>query len=86
MNRAARCLFTVGIPAIVGDAQPNFNPVRNRKRDFRRERTKAGVPKLVRLYEYLGLTRAKGNNMVLSQDGYSRAVTGPRTRFERVKG
>lgn len=74
LNRAARCLFAVGIPAIVGDAQPNFNPVRNQKRDFRRERTKDGTPKLVRLYEYLGFCRAKGNNMVMMPADFIRAV------------
>ena len=69
------------LAAIVGDAQPNGKPVRQ-NRDFRRERTKAGVPKLVALYEHLGFTRAKGNNMAMTQDGYSRAMEGATRRFE----
>ena len=82
VNRAAKVLFSSGLSAIVGDAQPNGKPVRQ-KRDFRRERTKGGVPKLVALYEHLGFTRTKGNNVVMTYEGYSRAVDRVGRRFER---
>lgn len=42
-----------------------------------------GTPKLVRLYEHLGFSRVKGNNVAMTKEGYSRAVEGSRKRFER---
>lgn len=73
LNRAAKALFAVGTPVIVGDAAPNGNPVRH-KTDFRRERARDGTPKLVRLYEYLGFSRMKGNNVALTAENFTRAV------------
>lgn len=81
--RVLRVLFGSGCSKVEGDAAFNDSPVRNRERDFRRERTREGKPKLVRLYELLGFTRTVGNNVQMSRDDYSRAVEGARSDFER---
>jgi hypothetical protein len=73
LNNAAKSIFAIGISAIVGDAQANGHPVRH-KPDFHREGTRDGTLKLVRLYEYLGFSRMKGNNMALTAENFTRAV------------
>lgn len=64
-----KVLFSVGLPAIVGDASPNGYPVRH-KRDFRRERATDGTPKLVKLYQHLGFKRTAGNNVAIRQEDF----------------
>lgn len=69
LKRVCLVLFGAGFKAITGDAQPTRSPVRH-KRDFRREYTKAGIPKLVRLYQLLGFTRTIGNNVAMTREDF----------------
>gem|GEM_PF-1737641 len=72
----AQTLFDSGVVAVMGVASENSTPVRNSRKDFRREKTKDGKPKLVRLYELLGVTRVSSTGMILTKEAFTEALTG----------
>jgi len=73
LNYLALTLFEAGVCALIGTASENSTPVRNPRHDFRREKTKDGISKLVRLYELLGCERMRFNSIILTREAWEAA-------------
>ena len=74
LGQVAKTLFELQmsngnqVAAIIGDARPNQRQVRvkpTKSGDWRHQRTKDGTPKLVRMYEKLGLLKDSPNSNVV---------------------
>ena len=84
INRFAKTLFDAGgIAMILGTAMPNTNEVRKKPNgglDWRLKTSADGTPKLVKLYEYLGLSRddKEPDKVVLTREAFTAASTGRR--------
>ena len=66
INIVAKTLFEAGFNSIRGAASTNDKPMRKSpKGDFRRQKTKSGVSKLVQLYLHFGFERQGGADSII---------------------
>jgi len=73
LNYLSQSLFDAGVVALMGSAIANSTPVRNPRHDFRKEKTKDGVSKLVRLYELLGCERMRFDSIIFTREMWEAA-------------
>jgi hypothetical protein len=72
LKELALTLFDVGVARLVGMASPNDHAVLRKpnRRDWRREKTKDGTPKLIRLYALFGARREGKHDVILTREDY----------------